>query len=389
MDRKRTLGDSFEALTIAALDRRPVAGWTHNFYRYPARFSPTFAATAIEYFSSPSDIVLDPYMGGGTTIVEAMAAGRSAIGNDLNSLASFITRVKTTSLSVDERKSVKCWADRSVDGLNYRVPSEKLRRWLDWEKTRNLSLVRARFIKKVVAIALESIVGLPTAHSRDFARCVVLRTAQWALDGRERHTPLVEFRKKLSEFSEEMLQSIASFSERVHRQGREVTVLNVDAANLEEAAVFKQRGKASLVVTSPPYPGVHVLYHRWQVDGRRETPAPYWIAGCNDGQGASFYNFADRRDGAIDNYFDKSLETLHAIRKVMKDGGLIVQLVAFNRQEIQLPRYLNNMKKAGFAEVRRAGVDRIWREVPNRKWHAALNDISDSAHEVVLVHEAV
>ena len=40
-----------------------------------------------------------------------------------------------------------------------------------------------------------------------------------------------------------------------------------------------------LVVTSPPYPGVHVLYHRWQVDGRKEAPLPFMIANKLDGAG--------------------------------------------------------------------------------------------------------
>ena len=30
------------ALAEAAADHKPVSGWTHNFYRYPARFSPQF-----------------------------------------------------------------------------------------------------------------------------------------------------------------------------------------------------------------------------------------------------------------------------------------------------------------------------------------------------------
>ena len=85
-----------KVLNAAAADRSRVSGFTHNFYRYPARFSPTFAAAAIHCFSKPGDVVMDPYMGGGTTIVEAMAQGRRVVGNDLNSLAVFVAKVKTT-----------------------------------------------------------------------------------------------------------------------------------------------------------------------------------------------------------------------------------------------------------------------------------------------------
>ena len=56
-----SLNDILEAITTAT----PVRGLTHNFYRYPARFSPVFARTIIERFSEPGDVVLDPFMGGG------------------------------------------------------------------------------------------------------------------------------------------------------------------------------------------------------------------------------------------------------------------------------------------------------------------------------------
>ena len=49
------------------------------------------------------------------------------------------------------------------------------------------------------------------------------------------------------------------------------------AVGIEEEPEMLRRLPIKLVLTSPPYPGVHVLYHRWQVQGRRETPAPFWI----------------------------------------------------------------------------------------------------------------
>lgn len=63
------------------------------------RLLPNFVVAAIGCFSRPSDLVLDPYMGGGTTVAESMLAGRHTIGGDLNSLAVFVTRVKTSLLT--------------------------------------------------------------------------------------------------------------------------------------------------------------------------------------------------------------------------------------------------------------------------------------------------
>jgi tRNA G10 N-methylase Trm11 len=84
------------ALVAGARDREPVRGLTHGFYKYPARFSPSFARAAIEIFTRPGDLVLDNHVGGGTTLVEAMALGRHAIGVDISPLAEFVATVKTT-----------------------------------------------------------------------------------------------------------------------------------------------------------------------------------------------------------------------------------------------------------------------------------------------------
>lgn len=384
------ISKAIASLAEAALDRSPVSGWTHNFYRYPARFSPQFASAAITLFSKPGDTVLDPYMGGGTAIVEGMVAGRYIIGNDVNSLATFITRAKVGALSSNDMKAIKRWGIQVVPKLSYSLANEDVADFIDSEKTRNLSLAKSRFIKKAIAAALASIDELPTNQAKRFAKCIVLRVSQWALDGKERHTPLASFRRRLADATIEMLSANLEFSKKVQQSGGCSSLLHRDADQLPEARLFSQLGKrASLVVTSPPYPGVHVLYHRWQVDGRRETPAPYWIAGCNDGQGGAYYNFADRRDSAVDKYFTKSLATLKAIRQVMRKRGYMIQMVAFNRPTEQLPRYLENMREAGFEEIVIAKGNRIWRQVPGRKWHARQKGETNSAKEVVLVHQAV
>jgi DNA modification methylase len=386
--RRRDPENDFAALAEAAIDRAPVAGWTHNFYRYPARFSPQFAASAIELFSKPGDLVLDPYMGGGTAIVEGVVAGRTMVGNDLNSLGAFIAKVKITGLSKDDVKAVRSWATWKVPRFSYWMPAEDLAKFIDPVKTYNLGVAKARFIKKAVAAALSTIADLPSWRARNFARCAVLRVGQWALDGRESHTTLSAFRDRLAVTTKEMLTALAGTVKAKRKAGGRAIILHGDAALLGEAKVFEvDKQRAALVVTSPPYPGVHVLYHRWQVDGRRETPAPYWIANCNDGQGGSFYNFSDRRQLAATKYFTKSLATLKAIRAVMKDRGHMIQMVAFNRPAEQLPRYLENMEEAGFAEE--CVGNRIWRQVPGRKWHARQKGRTNGSKEVVLVHRAI
>src|SRR5713226_165022 len=91
--------ETTQRLLLGAHSREPVSGLTHNFYRYPARFSPQFARAAIEAFTQPGDVVLDPFMGGATTLVEASALARTAIGLDINELSCFVACAKTTPLT--------------------------------------------------------------------------------------------------------------------------------------------------------------------------------------------------------------------------------------------------------------------------------------------------
>jgi DNA modification methylase len=69
---------------------------THGYYTYPAKFIPQLAARLICGHSDDGDIVIDPFMGSGTTIVEAMVNGRIGIGCDINEIACLVSEVKST-----------------------------------------------------------------------------------------------------------------------------------------------------------------------------------------------------------------------------------------------------------------------------------------------------
>ncbi len=69
---------------------------THAIHRYSGKFIPQIAGQAIDILTRPNDLVVDPYCGSGTTLLEAGIRGRRAIGSDLNPLAALIARVKTT-----------------------------------------------------------------------------------------------------------------------------------------------------------------------------------------------------------------------------------------------------------------------------------------------------
>lgn len=67
-----------------------------NIHWYPANFIPQIPSILIANLSKPGSVVLDPFCGSGTTLVESARLGRVGIGIDINPLASLITKIKTT-----------------------------------------------------------------------------------------------------------------------------------------------------------------------------------------------------------------------------------------------------------------------------------------------------
>jgi len=84
---------------------------THNFHSFPAKFPPQLPKSFISEFTNEGEIVLDPMVGSGTTILEAFMLGRKSIGFDIDPLAILISRVKTThletSILLEEYKEVQ------------------------------------------------------------------------------------------------------------------------------------------------------------------------------------------------------------------------------------------------------------------------------------------
>lgn len=68
----------------------------HGLHAYPARMPPQLARRLISEYSDFGDLVVDPFCGSGTVLVEASLAGRRSIGVDINPLAVLVSKGKTT-----------------------------------------------------------------------------------------------------------------------------------------------------------------------------------------------------------------------------------------------------------------------------------------------------
>ena len=90
--------DAMRAVLGADLDFHGTNGsyGSHAWHPFPAKFPPQLPEFIIRELSDTGDLVLDPMLGSGTTLVEALRLGRRTVGCDIDPLARMIAEAKLT-----------------------------------------------------------------------------------------------------------------------------------------------------------------------------------------------------------------------------------------------------------------------------------------------------
>lgn len=365
-----------------------VDGLTHNFYSYPARFSPELVKEIIKNFSSPGDWIFDPFMGGGTSIVEALALGRYAIGVDINSLAWFVSVSKTTPISSTDISQLREWISNLSNVEAEEYPSLEID-----ELKRHFP---KRFLHSLDSF-LESIGCLKSQNAKRLARLTMLKVYQSSLNSRSSYPTSKELKQKLNIELNKILLGLERFLRACQDSGftkqdilSSRKLFNRSTIGIEtDEKIQSLIEKPRLVFTSPPYPGVHVLYNKWQIASRKETILPYYISGTNDSQPEAYYTLGGRSKSGVEKYFELITQSFLSVSKVIHSKSVVAQLVGFSDSSIQLPLYLKAMEEAGYKEIfpLTESKKRLWRDVPNRKWYTNIGDRWDSSKEVLLFHK--
>ncbi len=235
-------------------DRTPTSAdaqrLTHGFHTWPAGLHPDAAASLLGLL--PPGPVLDPFCGGGTVLVEAMLAGRVALGRDLSPIAVRVARLRTgivTDETLTAFRSAARKATAEARGAST-LPNEQrmgaLERWYEPHVLEELESLRystaksPREIRWLMEGCLSSIVVKASMRESDTrARRV----------GRHRPpgTTAVLFHKK----ARELARRLTALREALPEGATSPDITQQDARDL------RVRGPVAGVLTSPPYPGVY------------------------------------------------------------------------------------------------------------------------------------
>jgi site-specific DNA-methyltransferase (cytosine-N4-specific) len=118
---------------------------THGLHQYKGKYYPQIVKALLNHARITSDgVVLDPFVGSGTTTLEAALAGVHSVGIDLNPLAAFVTRTKYECLGIESDR-LELLLDRIRQRSSKQPPErgslpndEYLERWFDPDTRRRL-----------------------------------------------------------------------------------------------------------------------------------------------------------------------------------------------------------------------------------------------------------
>ena len=230
---------------------------------HPARFASQLPASLIGLLSRPGQTILDPFMGSGTTLVEAQRLGRSAIGIDVNPVSYLISEAKTLQLSASTIAKVVSELTKDANQV--------LAQEASWAATLPVGLQAKKWYTETVLASLGSLWGLigafrglrKTIAQAAFSACLMPSCRE------DRHwgyicdnsTPKGNKSADVIELYTTFLERLANaYSDRdkcIREAGLD-TIAPVEVICGDARQALKKLGGNSvdLVVTSPPYFGV-------------------------------------------------------------------------------------------------------------------------------------
>ncbi len=349
---------------------------------YRACFKPALPRFFIERASSPGDVVHDPFLGRGTTAVEAALLGRVPVGSDVNPLSAVLTRPRFAPPKLAEVEERLAGLD--LGGAGVELPEELLV-FYHPETLREICALRAWFLERDAAGALDPVdafvrmvaVNRLTGHSPGFFSVysmppnqAVTVKAQQKINERRNQTPprrdvrdliVRKARSLLADVDDDVRATLAQ----VAPHARILTAPAAGTTELPDASV-------DLVVTSPPFLDV--------VQYAADNWLRCWFCGIDPDEVEITHA---RGLPAWEAAMEQALTELH--RVVRPDGHVAFEVGEVRGGAVQLERHVLTC-------ARNAGFDPAWVLIHDQEftktancWGVANNARGTNTNRVVLL----
>jgi len=257
---KDIIPNEVENGAILNIVTRDVTPFTHGFHKYPAKFIPQIPRWALQKYahSSGKHIILDPFCGSGTTLLESALYGNQSYGIDIDPLSVLISKVKTTKVNTHRLSEVSKWVIENINKKQkgiFTPDCETLNHWFSAEAIEKLSNIRylidritvefgnsteIQDIYDLLIICLSSIIRRVSNADNESQKTYVS------------HTKI----KQPEEVNAMIIKQIKYFNERItdlsnYENFKAPIVYNSSSAN--SITELLNGEKIDLAITSPPY----------------------------------------------------------------------------------------------------------------------------------------
>ncbi len=393
---------------------------SHNFHSFPAKFPPQLPRRFILGLTDPGDIVLDPMVGSGTTLLEAVLAGRRALGFDIDPLALLVSNVKTTPFSAERA------ADAGGEVLRFARfalvgRADQLRHELETRfdpKTRRF--IEYWFAPRTQLELLALVLGLERVEdslARSFLRATLSSIVITKSGGVSLARDLGHTRPHRAEEKEPRC-AISEFEKRLERNLRSLRQLDAEPGCAQVLCGDAQQlplgpGTVDLIVTSPPYASNAIDYMRahkfslvwfgYPIDAlsqkRRqyiggEATQEFAFEGLSPkaGERVAAVAAADAKKGAaLNRYYSEMTRCIREMFRVLRPGKVAVLVVGTS-----VMRGIDTLTHVCLADIAEAigfevigiatrRLDRDRRMMPARNGEARASQIEHRMHEEYVI----
>ena len=231
--------------------RKETSYLTHGYHRYPAKFIPQIVSRLVEKYTKKGDLVVDPFGGCGTTLVESKVMGRRSVGVDINPVAVLIAKAKVTPIEplkleeafVDLKYKLNLYNQKKVE-----MPvHERIDYWFKLEQKQKLAFIFSEISK------------IKDEDIKNFFYCgfsnILKNCSIWL---QKSNKPTRDFKKEPSDpfvaFPRQikaMLRGNADFFNLLQEKKCLKTPCRVFCADARKIPI--KANSVSLIITSPPY----------------------------------------------------------------------------------------------------------------------------------------
>ncbi|MGB0371680.1 MAG: DNA methyltransferase [Opitutales bacterium] len=285
---------------------------------YRACFKPQLPAFFIENLTQPGDTVFDPFLGRGTTALEAVRLGRKASGNDANPLSRVLLEPR---LSPPDIESIERRLDEIDFEYNGKLESE-LFAFYHPSTLKKIQALRDYFISREASGEMDSVdrwlrmvaTNRLTGHSPGFFSVYTLPpnqavsvTRQKKINAdRDQTPPERDVRAILLRKSKSLLKNVDTQELELMRASSEHSQLLCGSA--DNTSDIK-KASVDLVVTSPPFLAT--------VDYKGDNWLRCWFNNI-DPDTVHFWQFSKLGD-----WVGKMQSTFNELKRIVKPGGYV------------------------------------------------------------------